>query len=148
MAPALALPARYTEQFPLYPLHGEEGEVLLPRKREMDKVLAQIAHWRAEKQDGSLVLVGEKGIGKTTFLALLEQEISDLQITRHLFAKKLRSEAELALDMGRSLGMETPSVDVLARRFNEEAPRVVLLDEAHNIFLRTVGACRAAYCSQ
>ncbi len=143
IVPSLDLPGQYIAQFPLYPLHGEEGEVLLPRKPQMDSVLQQIAHWRVAKQDGSLVIVGEKGIGKTTFLALLEREISGIRTTRHVFARKLRSEQELLAEMCRPLGLGETDLDGLARHFNGQEPQVVLLDEAHNIFLRTVDGFRA-----
>lgn len=143
IVPSLDLPSQYIAQFPLYPLHGEEGEVLLPRKPQMDLVLQQLAHWRNTKQNGSLVLIGEKGIGKTTFLALIERKISDIRITRHVFARKLRTEQELLEEMCRPLGLHEKDLDGLARHFNEDEPQVVLLDEAHNIFLRTVDGFRA-----
>lgn len=143
IVPALALPGKYIEQFPLYPLHGEEGEVLLPRRPQMASVMSQLDHWRATRQDGSLVLVGEKGIGKTTFLALLEREIAGIPVSRHIFAKKLRTEQELLHEMRVSLRIDATNIEALAGHFNEQEPQVVLLDEAHNIFLRTVDGFRA-----
>ena len=139
------LPERYVRQFPLYPLQGEEGEVLLPRETELAAVTAQIAHWKSTGQDGSLVIVGEKGIGKTTFLALLEKQLGSQQVTRHTLAGKMRSPTALLSDLGGALGLESPkSVGALARHLNEGPEQVVLLDEAHNIFLRTVDGFKPA----
>ena len=143
IAPALELPSRYVAQFPLYPLQGEEGEVLLPRRAEVDKVLAQIARWRETGQDGSLVLVGEKGIGKTTFLALLAEEIVGIETSRHVFAEKLLSEDALVAEFCRREGLDGRDLKGLAEHFKARGARVMLLDEAHNIFLRTVGGFKA-----
>ncbi len=142
-APSFSLPARYVEQFPLYPLHGEEGEVLLPRRAQMDKVRGQIVRWRESGQDGSLVLVGEKGIGKTTFLALLERELSDIGVRRYVFAEKLRSGGDLSGGLCRQMGIAETDIRNLAGHLRSEGPQVILLDEAHNIFLRTVDGFRA-----
>ncbi len=136
---ASALPEQYTRQFPLYPLQGEEGEVLLPRRAAMTSAAGQIERWRNTRQDGSLVLIGEKGIGKTTFLALLEKSLPDILITRHTFKRKLRTQEGLLEELGEAFGLETPkNIGVLARHLNDGPERVVLLDEAHNVFLRVV----------
>ncbi|MBW2534917.1 MAG: ATP-binding protein [Deltaproteobacteria bacterium] len=138
------LPERYVEQFPLYPLQGEEGEVLLPRQKQLDRALAQIERWQKKRLDGLLVVVGEKGIGKTTFLALLDRAISGVYVTSHTLNRKFRTEQALVADLGEALGFEGgETVGALAAMLRDGGDQVVLLDEAHNVFLRTVDGFRA-----
>ncbi|MBW2536145.1 MAG: AAA family ATPase, partial [Deltaproteobacteria bacterium] len=143
-AAPVELPERYVKQFPLYPLLGEEGEVLVPRRAQLDRALAQIERWRQSRVDGSLVVVGEKGIGKTTFLALLDREISKLMVSRHTLNRKYRSEKALVADLAEAFGIEeAQTVGALAAKLRAGGEQVVLLDEAHNVFLRAVDGFRA-----
>lgn len=143
LAPA-ELPEPYVKQFPLYPLQGEEGEVLLPREVQLDQALGQIKRWQAKRLDGSLVVVGEKGIGKTTFLALLDRAISGIYVSRHTLNRKYRSEKALVDDLSTAFGLESAAtIGALAAKLREGGDQVVLLDEAHNVFLRTVDGFRA-----
>ncbi len=133
------LPKPYICSFPLYPLQGEEGEVLLPRRASTTVAIGQVNRWQETKQDGSLVLIGEKGMGKTTFLALLEKEIVDIPVKRHTLKRKMRSAKMLIDNLGSAFGLEVPqNVDALAKFLNEGPEQVILLDEAHNVFLRIV----------
>jgi hypothetical protein len=142
--PPRTLPERYTRQFPLYPLQGEEGEVILPREKLVASVADQIRHWRETGEDSSVVLAGEKGIGKTTMIALLERQLTEPEVLRHTLARKLRSEKALVDNLAPMLGAEgAANLGALAAHLNGGDRRVVLLDEAHNVFLRTVGGFQA-----
>jgi hypothetical protein len=138
------LPERYVAQFPLYPLQGEEGEVLLPRQERLDRALVQIKRWQRKRMDGSLVVVGEKGIGKTTFLALLDRATEGIYVSRHTLNRKYRSEQALVADLAEAFGFEgVQTVGALAAKLRDGGEQVVLLDEAHNVFLRTIDGFRA-----
>jgi hypothetical protein len=66
-------------------------------------------------------------------------------VTRHIFSKKLRSEQELVTHMCRGLDHDGTVADVndLAEHLNAKSTQVILLDEAHNVFLRAVDGFRA-----
>lgn len=138
------LPEEYTRQFPLYPLEGEEGEVLLPRDRQLKEALDQIARWARTGQDGSLVIIGEKGVGKTTFLALLARSVEGVPVERAYLSSRVRTEDALIRELSREFELDgIKTIGEIARYLNDGPRRVVLLDEAHNIFLRTVDGFEA-----
>jgi len=138
------LPKAYLKEFPLYPIYGEEDVVLLPRESQVQTVLEQIERWRTTKQDVSLVVIGEKGIGKTTFLSLLENRIDKLPVKRYSLTRKLKDEKGLASELSTAFGIDqATSIGVIASQLNSGDERVVLLDEAHNVFLRTVDGYHA-----
>lgn len=133
------LPDAYLQEFPLYPIFDEENAVILPRQKNVDVMLSQIDKWRVSKLDSSLVMIGEKGVGKTTLLSLLEQQLSG-KVIRHSIRQKLKSEKALSAELGELLGMaDSPKVvGAIAGYLNDGEERVILLDEAHNVFLRTI----------
>ncbi|MBN1654005.1 MAG: AAA family ATPase [Deltaproteobacteria bacterium] len=138
-AASRSLPQEYSKEFPLYPIYGKQDAVLLPRENSVKTVLSQLERWRSSKQDASLVVIGEKGIGKTTFLSLLEKSIDSLPLVRYSISKKLRDEKALISELASVFGIDQASnVGMIAARINSGERRVVLLDEAHNVFLRTV----------
>lgn len=134
-----SLPEQYTRSFPLYPIYDEEDAVILPRKNSVDNIVQQIERWRITKQDSSLVLLGEKGIGKTTLLTLLEQQLSG-NVLRYSISQKLKSEKALVNEFATMLEIEecAPVVGSLASVLNKGEERVILVDEGHNVFLRTI----------
>ncbi len=133
------LPEAYLKEFPLYPIYGEEDVILLPRENQVKTVMEQIERWRTTKQDVSLVVIGEKGIGKTTFLSLLENQIDKPPVRRYSLTRKLKDEKGLASELSTAFGIDqATSIGVIASHLNSGDERVVLLDEAHNVFLRTV----------
>ena len=141
------LPAKYINEFPLYPILGEEDAVLLPRDSSVEKVRAQVDTWSASRADGSLVLLGEKGIGKTTFLGILSRSMEPMPVLQHTISKKVYTEKGLVTELALALGIEKPAnLEALAAHMNGGEDRIVLLDEAHNLFLRKVGGYDAYEC--
>ena len=134
-----SLPERYTSAFPLYPIYHEENAVILPRQKSVAEIAQQIEKWRITRQDSSLVLLGEKGVGKTTLLSLLEMELSG-NVHRYSIGQKLKSEKALVAELATAFGIEdcAPVVGAVASFLNQGDERVVLIDECHNIFLRTI----------
>ena len=144
-----ALPERYAQEFPLYPILGDEEALLLPRDAHVDSILEQFRAWRRTRADGSLTLVGEKGVGKTTLLAMLERRIHEeggdtLRVEKVVLQRKLVTPEALARELSiRLVGEETGDLDELAATLRDGPERVVLIDETHNVFLRVVDGFRA-----
>lgn len=142
--PPPQLPERYVKEFPLYPILGDEESVLMPREELLKNTLDQIDSWKGTTREGSLVMVGEKGAGKTTLMALLQKRVGDLQLTQHTVPRKMVTEKGLLEDLAPALGLEqAANIGTLAAHLNKGDERVVLLDEVHNLFLRTVGGYEA-----
>ncbi|MBN2804369.1 MAG: AAA family ATPase [Deltaproteobacteria bacterium] len=141
----MVLPQRYINEFPLYPIYGEEDVVILPKQKIVDDALEQLEKWKITKQDSSLVLIGEKGVGKTTLLTLLNREIKSVPIIRHSIGKKLRTEKALVEELAVPLGITDPPpvIGTIAGHLNRGEECVILLDEGHNVFLRTVDGYEA-----
>jgi hypothetical protein len=138
------LPERYTREFPLYPLLGEGDAVVLPRTGPVDDVLSQIDAWRKERVDGSLVLLGEKGLGKTTLVGQVARRISELPALEHSVVRKIIEEEKLARSLGPLFdAQDARTIDDVIAAAERRGECVVLLDEAHNLFLRTIGGYRA-----
>ena len=141
---AKALPEQYVKEFPLYPISGEEGSVLVPREPVTKKIVDQLESWRRTRQDGSVAVIGEKGNGKTTLLALLARQIGSIPVVRHTISRKVLTEKDLVKDLGTALGLDdAQTVGALANHLNKGEDRVFLLDEAHNVFLRRVDGYQA-----
>lgn len=137
-APA-ALPERYTKQFPLYPILGESEAEVVVRQGEFDRVLDQLKRWQTTRQEGSLVIIGDKGMGKTTMAAILTRQINAMPVAFYTFTKKVRSEKDLVKELASPLGVEdATNIGMLASYLNKGEDRVLLLDEAHNLFIRAV----------
>ncbi len=138
------LPERYTREFPLYPILGEEEAEVIVRRAEVDRVLEQLERWKASRQDGSLVLIGDKGIGKTTMAALLTRRITSLPVSFHTVSRKIRNEKDLVRDLAPVVGdPDAANIGMLSSHLNQGEERVLLIDEAHNLFLRTVDGYQA-----
>ncbi len=136
------LPEDYVREFPLYPVLGEHGPVMLPREDSIGKAVGQIETWQKSRTDGSLVVVGGKGMGKTTFVGLLRRKLTAFETHHHTFHTKILSEEDLLNELCPIFSFEEHTVSDLVRRLSEGPDRVVLLDEVHNVFLRTIDGYR------
>lgn len=138
------LPAAYLEEFPLYPLIDDKDAVVVPRAPLVESILEQLGQWRETRASGSLVLVGEKGIGKTTLAAMVARRIEGLELVTHTLRGTLLCEEDLVGALAPALGHAgAGSTTDLAERLNAGPERVVVIDEAHFVFLRVVGGYRA-----
>jgi hypothetical protein len=142
--PVEAVPEAYLREFPLRPILGEDDALLLPRHATVSEIVSQIEHWRDAKSEGSIALIGEKGSGKTTLAALVARQVDDPVVVEHTLRGKPADEEALFRELLPSLPVNGATdlrewIDGLCAG----PERVVLLDEAHNVFLRTVGGYRA-----
>ncbi len=138
------VPEDYLREFPLRPILGGDDALLLPRDETVKEILAQIEHWREAKSQGSIALVGEKGSGKTTLAALVARGVAEPEVVQHTLQGKPADGEALFRDLSQSLPANGASnLEEWIEGLNVGPERVVLIDEAHNVFLRTVGGYRA-----
>ncbi len=138
------IPPEYLREFPLRPILGEDDALLLPREEVVTQIVDQLDRWRDSRGEGSIALIGEKGSGKTTLAALVSRKVSDLVVVQHTLRGKPAGEAELFRALSPVLAVSGATdfrewIDGLCAG----PERVMLLDEAHNVFLRIVGGYRA-----
>lgn len=134
------LPPAYLEEFPLYPLVEEDQAVILPRAKELKVVTDSISEWDLSGDDGALLVLGDKGVGKTTLMALVARSVPDRPVRRLCLQRRVTDEAGLVADLAPDLGLPNcSSVEELATHLQQQPRQVLLLDEAHNVFLRSVG---------
>ncbi len=119
---------------------------------ELDTLSAACAAWRGAEARGLVALTGERGAGKTRLLtAFVEALPDDLPVVR-LRPDEHMIDADAALAwLARSTGAvptpwpkdTTERAEALIRELNAQPRRVVIIDDAHMLFLRAVGGFRA-----
>ena len=108
-----------------------------PQLRELHQILST---WRDTGAAGSFLLVGERGIGKTSWLNQIERD--DLTIERIIPGARFTDFGRLAARLGEALGVEIKPADPLsslATALIDGPRRVVVLDMAQHLFLADVG---------
>ncbi len=125
------------------------------------KVLAEIrdafAAWQEQRVQGSVVIVGARGMGKSTVLSMLESEL-EAPITSVEVTTKYVQSAALIAALGGLLELAVPaaqggeetigpvvfsSEEDLIQAIRDQGPRIMALDGCHNFFLRQVDGFRA-----
>ncbi|SME94738.1 AAA family ATPase [Pseudobacteriovorax antillogorgiicola] len=135
-------PDTYSKLFSL-DFHIEAAQTVDANAKQLEQVKDEIRKWLQEDEgDQSLVIYGEKGIGKTSFMKRLSQDFQELD---HYFldtpAKTLDLES-LNSFISDSLGLNsTESLERKIMNFNHglEKKVIIFLDNAHNLFLGEVG---------
>ncbi len=162
------LPKILSRCFPMGPLAAEDKPLKL---RLLDEIKETFAVWQQERVDGSLVLVGGTGMGKSTALTLLEDEL-DTPVLRCRLDQKYTDPSELIVrlaeifDVGdvmaegeqsegrpcdeparnrapRVAAEESAFITHLTAKLAEDNRQIVAIDDCHNLFLRQVGGFNA-----
>jgi hypothetical protein len=116
-----------------FPTHPEE--LLSDIAREELGIAQEIT----ERSGSRLVaLIGERGSGKSTFLARLVSELEDVEVL-HVECVHGGSD-DLFQSIARALGLPgNASLDALAKRLGERGPTAILIDDAQRIVRPTIG---------
>lgn len=135
------LPAEILAQFPTGPVPVEMRPM---RPSPLAAITEAYKHWKSEGADGSVALVGANCSGKSTVLNLLprtlDAEVERLQLTQKITAPELLVKW-LAHELGCEGGIRSEGQLVAALR--AAPPRVVAIDDCHNLYLRDVGGFEA-----
>lgn len=140
------LPMPLRRAFTQMPLSSDA--VRIDRFPGMDKFKRDLLAWRDGEAKGSFLLHGAKGAGKTTWLNRAQEEIEALEQTPPIDVYRLNLHRAQSTEEGlRGRLAETLSLSEESGEFLEGltdgAPRVIILDDIHNLFLRRVGGAEA-----
>ncbi|OPY68750.1 MAG: hypothetical protein A4E57_01614 [Syntrophorhabdaceae bacterium PtaU1.Bin034] len=123
-----------------------EGEDLLVGRDDSFKLLDEaLRHWQ-NGHPTSVAVVGPQGCGKTSLINCFQKRQQGQVILRGDLERRLRSDKSVVEFFCQFFQIDPPIDDVeeLIRRLMEVEPRIVILEGAHNILLRVIGARKAA----
>jgi hypothetical protein len=133
------LPAKLREAFTTIEC---AGDVRVDHFPYLDEVMDHIAARRAEKRGTSVALVGERGIGKATWLAELSRRI-DARCIHATMDETLVTGESVCRTLSRLLEVpEHSTVDGLVAEMAKIPPTHLLLDQCQNLVLRSVGGMK------
>lgn len=144
----------YKDKFAFKSLDEEGFGQYVQFDEKLEKnVLEQIDEWIDERSDEhSLVLYGDKGVGKTTFLKHLGTKVqndnADLNIIYSKMPSKTLNQKELQSFIVKTLvppekQLESFDMSVIDKGLNGKT--IVVVDEAQNLFLSQTGGFEAYY---
>jgi len=144
------LPSDYLERFSLKSLDREE-DFVEPDNSILLNCINEINEWCTHISDEhSLVIYGDKGIGKTTLVKKIKSEIDNNPEVRSIYAKipsKLDSKEKLIPFLVNLLDLpeDVTSFDPSFIDTKLDKPVVIFLDETQNIFISESGGFDAYY---
>lgn len=132
-----ALPTVYRRLFRLEPLTDER--FFAGRDRESTSLAQAIELWK-NGHFAATVVIGEKGSGRTSMLNMAQQKLlKGVTVKRMELTRELRDESALVEALVELAGEgEASTLDDLAVILLEQAPRVYILEDMQNLFLRHV----------
>lgn len=148
------IPQEYKDKFQFKSLDESSVDQYVEFDKKLElKVLAEIEEWSHHKSDEhSLVIYGDKGVGKTTFLKHVGSNVKaanpDMKIIyTQMPAKTLNKEAlqKFIVDTLVAPENQTESFDMAAIDKHLDGKVVVVIDEAQNLFLSQTGGFEAYY---
>jgi hypothetical protein len=120
-----------------------DGEAYIPLSSHiMNEIKLEIDEWLEGKSDEhSLALYGDKGAGKSTLLKAVAREYEQLNIVEIKVKNKIITEEDVYQLLSDVLTVNTDNkaIDVLVKETNSDQKTLVLIDDAHNLFLSKVG---------
>ncbi|MBD64851.1 MAG: hypothetical protein CME62_06570 [Halobacteriovoraceae bacterium] len=145
------IPHEYKELYSPKSIDSSEEYVFSAQGLE-EKLHGEVQEWLNESSDEhSLVVYGDKGIGKTTLLkkvAAMVGEKEELEVHYAKVPSKTISKESLVLFISEILTgqrIQEEDVDFYEIDRNSDKKKLVILDEAQNIFLSHTGGFEAYY---
>ncbi len=141
-APAVALTALDTEYRTLFdPKSGCDAELYIRRNDEMTQLTTLFERWVDSDGAATAAIVGEWGMGKTTLLDAFERNIeTDLPLARASMQARPKTPADVIAWLCTLLGVEgIDDEEALIQALNQGERRIVIVDDAHRLFVRTIG---------
>lgn len=140
-AEVVALPDEVTEKLAPDPIDGEPFAI--DRYPEMARFDRAFAGW-SEGRAGAVLVVGKTGYGKTSWLNAAASRVAAAPVVRVDLDARLRDEAGLVERLRGPLGApEAEDVAALAAAIQRGPRRLVIIDDAQNLFQRGVGTLDA-----
>lgn len=128
------LPAIYRRLFRYEAV--QDPRFLVGRERELNAIAEARAFWEAGRP-ASLIIVGERGSGKTSLInCAVKQCLDGLEVMREEFATRLVTEPEMRRFLAAMMKEDDP---VPLESFLADKRRVIILEELERTFLRQVG---------
>ncbi len=137
----LQLPGLYRQLFDVEEEVPWE-ELLVPRDEELATLGRALERWR-RGQAASIAVVGEKGSGKTTLLRLAAPLFAETPVRRVDPGGTLPDPDALAKRMAEGLEVDATDWEALAAGIRSLGPTVVVVEDAHHLFIRALGGFRA-----
>ncbi|MBE0617296.1 MAG: ATP-binding protein, partial [Proteobacteria bacterium] len=118
-------------------------ELAIPRYPYLEEVQAKISEWALGPVGSAVAVVGERGIGKTSWLAELERRTTGLEVIHVRLEDRFTTPHALCRHLGQALDLgETDTGTALIRAAATAPRRLVLLDQAQNLILRAPDGLR------
>lgn len=134
------LPDDYLEWFDLgAPI--DASMLIKPGNGIADEVVAALDAWKRNPAGGhSLAIVGDKGSGKSSLLRVVESECKGFNVVRISIPPKLTTRKSILAFFGENLQCDLGAgANALTAAEQSMEPTVILVDEAHNVFLSEIG---------
>lgn len=137
------LPFIYQRLFDIAPL--DSIDFLIAREDETELLEQAKSRWQ-QGLHSSVAIIGEPGSGKTSFINAMEGTVlKECRVYRENFSQTCTSSKDLAQALSPLFGKkELKSFAELEARISKlPAKSVIILEDAHNLFLREVGGFEA-----
>jgi len=133
-------PPEYRKHYALSGITAPE-QLLLPASADLDDMRELLANWHNDNSPvHSLAIVAHKGAGKTCLLDYLEQNTPTEHIIRTAIPGKLTSAKQVLEFFGHLFKLPlNENADLLQEPDAITIKTLVLIDDAHNLFLATLG---------
>ncbi len=124
---------------------SDNSLLIAPEVTQFQHIVEIIDAWDSGlRSEHTLAIQGEKGIGKSSLLSLVQKHFSNLNVIRLSVPDKITEEGHLFQYLGRSLGFDLTSQSDFLTNIASHGPKtLILIDEGQNLFLARPGGFRA-----
>jgi len=133
----VGLPSELEQTFQTDPA---PDEALIDHYPHLESTLGFIQRWRGGEWGTAFALVGERGVGKTTWLRQLERRCEEDATIFTALEDTLVTEESICRSLSGILGaQEVDTIDEVIEIIDSGPRRLFLLDHCQNLVLRSVG---------